>query len=63
MRPKSEVLPLLPFSKEPLLPPIPPPLPDANPPPATPHEPGRLVAQRRRFAAASPTAEGAPPKP
>ncbi len=32
LRPKSEVLPLIPFSKEPLLPPLPQPLPTATPP-------------------------------
>ena len=35
-RPKSEVLPLLPFSKEPRLPPLPAPLPPATPPAGTP---------------------------
>ena len=32
LRPKSEVLPLIPFSKEPILPPLPQPLPPATPP-------------------------------
>jgi general secretion pathway protein D len=39
MRPKTEVLPLLPFSKEPLLPPVPEPLPQTDPPPAAPTKP------------------------
>jgi general secretion pathway protein D len=38
MRPKSEVLPLIPFSKEPMLPPLPQPLPDAVRPPLPPSE-------------------------
>jgi len=53
LRPKTEVLPLLPFSKEPLLPPIPAPLPDANPPLATP-TPTQPPA---------PPAQGTPPTP
>src|SRR6187399_912190 len=64
MRPKTEVLPLLPFSKEPLLPPIPAPLPDANPPPAKPMNPdGSSPEAPPSSPPAAPTGEGAPPKP
>jgi general secretion pathway protein D len=38
-RPKTEILPLLPFSKEPLLPPLPSPLPPATPPVTPPQSP------------------------
>ena len=64
MRPKTEILPLLPFSKEPLLPPIPAPLPDANPPPAAPMNPdGTRPEEPPAQPPAQPAAEGAPPKP
>jgi general secretion pathway protein D len=58
MRPKSEILPLLPFSKEPLLPPIPAPLPDVAPPPAKPVNPDDTVP-----APSTTPPEAAPPKP
>jgi general secretion pathway protein D len=54
MRPKSEILPLLPFSKEPLLPPIPAPLPDATPQALPPSEVPTPPAA---------TPENPPPKP
>jgi len=64
MRPKTEILPLLPFSAEPLLPPIPAPLPDANPPPAKPMNPdGSSPEAPPSPPPAAPTGEGAPPKP
>jgi len=64
MRPKTEVLPLLPFSAEPLLPPIPAPLPDANPPPAKPMNPdGSSPEVPPSSPPPAPTGEGAPPKP
>ncbi len=64
MRPKTEILPLLPFSAEPLLPPIPAPLPDANPPPAKPMNPdGSSPEAPPSSPPAAPTGEGAPPKP
>ena len=64
MRPKTEILPLLPFSKEPLLPPIPAPLPDANPPPATPMNPdGSSPEAPPSSPPPAPSGEGAPPKP
>ena len=55
MRPKTEILPLIPFTKEPLLPPIPAPLPEAAPAPAKPMNPDGSTP-------ATPP-EGAPPKP
>src|SRR6187455_617435 len=64
MRPKTEVLPLIPFSAEPLLPPIPAPLPDANPPPAKPMNPdGSTPETPPSSPPPAPTGEGAPPKP
>jgi general secretion pathway protein D len=65
MRPKTEVLPLLPFSAEPLLPPIPAPLPDANPPPATPMNPDgtRPEEQPPSHPPAQPASGEEPPKP
>ena len=64
MRPKTEILPLLPFSAEPLLPPIPAPLPDANPPPAKPMNPdGSSPEAPPSSPPPAPTGEGAPPKP
>src|SRR6187455_1960213 len=64
MRPKTEILPLLPFSAEPLLPPIPAPLPDANPPPAKPMNPdGSTPETPPSSPPPAPTGEGAPPKP
>jgi general secretion pathway protein D len=67
MRPKTEILPLLPFTAEPLLPPIPAPLPDANPPPATPMNPDgskpEPEEQPASHAPTPPAGDGAPPKP
>jgi general secretion pathway protein D len=64
MRPKTEVLPLLPFSKEPLLPPIPAPLPDANPPPVKPKNPdGSTPEAPPASPPPAPGGEGTPPKP
>ena len=64
MRPKTEILPLLPFSAEPLLPPIPAPLPDANPPPSKPMNPdGSSPEAPPSSPPPAPTGEGAPPKP
>ena len=64
MRPKTEILPLLPFSAEPLLPPIPAPLPDASPPPAKPMNPdGSSPEAPPSSPPPAPTGEGAPPKP
>jgi len=64
MRPKTEILPLLPFSKEPLLPPIPAPLPDTNPPPPTPMNPdGTKPEQPASQPPAAPAGDGTPPKP
>jgi general secretion pathway protein D len=64
MRPKTEILPLLPFSAEPLLPPVPAPLPDANPPPAKPMNPdGSEPEAPPSSPPPAPTGEGAPPKP
>ena len=64
MRPKTEVLPLLPFSKEPLLPPIPAPLPDANPPPVKPKNPDGSAPESPPASPPPPAGgEGTPPKP
>jgi|KBSMisStaDraftv2_1062788.scaffolds.fasta_scaffold50031_2 general secretion pathway protein D len=64
MRPKTEVLPLLPFSKEPLLPPIPAPLPDANPPPPKPKNPDGSAPESPPASPPPPAGgEGTPPKP
>jgi len=64
MRPKTEVLPLLPFSKEPLLPPIPAPVPDANPPPPKPKESdGSAPESQPASPPPAPGGEGTPPKP
>jgi len=59
LRPKSEVLPLIPFSKEPLLPPIPAPLPNATP---TALPPSEVPTPPSSQPPATPP-EGAPPKP
>ena len=61
-RPKSEVLPLLPFSKEPRLPPLPPPEMPVAPPPrdsATNTQPDRAGHRH----AGSYSAKPPPPKP
>ena len=64
MRPKTEILPLLPFSKEPLLPPIPAPLPDANPPPPKPkNSDGSAPEAPPASPPPAPGGEGTPPKP
>ena len=64
MRPKTEILPLLPFSAEPLLPPIPAPLPDANPPPAKPMNPdGSSPEAPPSSPPPAPTRGRPPPKP
>jgi general secretion pathway protein D len=64
MRPKTEILPLLPFSAEPLLPPIPAPLPDANPPPVNPKNPDGSAAEAPPATPPpAPSGEGTPPKP
>jgi general secretion pathway protein D len=55
-RPKSEVLPLLPFSKEPRLPPLPSPLPAAQPAPRDPATDTQPVSP-------APAPEATPPKP
>ncbi|HEY6124340.1 MAG TPA: type II secretion system secretin GspD [Steroidobacteraceae bacterium] len=59
-RPKSEILPLLPFSKEPLLPPLPQPLPDATPQPMPPSE---VAPPPPAATSPSSTPENTPPKP
>ncbi|HEU5138159.1 MAG TPA: type II secretion system secretin GspD [Steroidobacteraceae bacterium] len=56
MRPKSEVLPLIPFSKEPILPPLPQPLPPATPP-------GSPTGPDGAPATTPPPAENPQPKP
>jgi general secretion pathway protein D len=64
MRPKTEVLPLLPFSKEPLLPPIPAPVPNANPPPVKPKNSDSPAPEAPPASPPpAPGGEGTPPKP
>jgi general secretion pathway protein D len=63
MRPKSEILPLLPFSKEPLLPPIPAPLPDLAPPPAKPNPDDAATEPSPNSPPPAAPAQGSPPTP
>jgi general secretion pathway protein D len=64
MRPKTEVLPLLPFSPEPLLPPVPAPVPDMNPPPVVPKgQDGSKPEEPPASHSPAPSGDGTPPKP